>query len=65
MQLSSNHQGTLKKQDLLLMGPGGYTHSTPRATQVAGRVSMETWGPAIIGDEGKAPRVLWIHCLQI
>lgn len=65
MQLSSKHQGTLKKQDLLLMGPGGYTaHPGPHRLQVE-RVSMETWGPAIIGDEGKALRVLWIHCWQI
>ena len=55
--LSNSHQGTLKREDLLLRGPGGYTAYLGPHSDIMGREIMQTWSFAFIGVEGEVPRI--------
>lgn len=66
MDLSNNHQGTLKKV-LSLTNPGGCT-AHPRSYSGKSWVERRralTWSSAFVGVKGGVPRILWVYFLLV
>lgn len=65
--ISSNHQGTWKRQGLLPTGFGGYRACPWPHSKVTGRERERekawTWGSAFIRVKGGVPRVFWVHSI--
>ena len=68
MRPSNNYHGTLKKQDLLLTGPGGYTACSGLHSEVMGRwgererESREFWP---LWGQGWGASVLQVHSFLV